>query len=109
MLPSLAGQYEDALKKGDNVFLYLYSSSCSYCIKFDPIYKKLSDTYKDKCKFIKISTSTLYGKSLMKTYRARFVPYVLLINGKSHEAVNLAPACLLKQSCIESYLKDYTK
>ena len=31
ILPSFAGEVENAINKGHNVFLYLYTPDCKYC------------------------------------------------------------------------------
>ena len=43
-LPLFAGEYEDALKNNDKIFLYFYSDECGYCQKFSPLFEKLSKT-----------------------------------------------------------------
>ena len=109
ILPSLAGQYEDAMNNGDKIFLYLHSPTCGYCQKFNPIYKKLFQNYNKDCKFIMIDTSSNYGRHLMKLYQAKFVPYVLIVDSKAAEVTNIIPECLLEYSCAEKYVKKLIK
>ena len=47
-LPAFAGVFEDALKTGNNVFLYLYTPECKYCNEFNPVYQRLAKNYGDK-------------------------------------------------------------
>ena len=62
ILPVQAGEYEKALEQNEKVFLYLYSSNCSYCIKFEPIYKKIVSEYGNDFKFIKIKFNSCCTK-----------------------------------------------
>ena len=64
-LPALAGEVENAINKGNNVFLYLYTPDCSYCKKFSPRYDKLSKMYDGQYNFFKIDANTAYGRDLM--------------------------------------------
>ena len=105
--PSLAGEYENALIKNKNTLLYIYSSNCSYCVKFEPIYEKISKTFGDKYNFVKVSADTQYGNQLMRKFGARFVPYVVITDKKTHENSLIAPACLTNLACSEKVLKDY--
>ena len=104
-LPALAGEVENAINKGNNVFLYLYTSDCSYCKKFSPRYDKLAKMYDGQYNFFKIDASTAYGRDLMIKYRGMYVPYVLLLNRKKGVQVN--PDCLLDSVCIEKNMKFF--
>lgn len=101
LLPANAGEYEDAMKNSNCVFLYLYTTECGYCTKFNPIYNKIQANYSNKCKFLKIDASSDYGRKLMKDLGAYYVPYVLLINNKNNKAGKVSPQCLLNYACMQ--------
>ena len=33
ILPVFSGEYEDAVSRGDRIFLYMYTPHCGYCVK----------------------------------------------------------------------------
>lgn len=109
ILPCFAGELENAFVKNDNVFLYLYTPQCGYCTKFTPRYNKLSKMYDKQYAFVKVDASSKYGYQLMSQYRGSFVPYVLLLNQKKKLALQLPPACLMDNACVENALKDFKK
>ena len=108
-LPVSAGALEDAMKTKDYVFLYLYTSDCGYCKKFNPIYNKLSKMYDKDYAFVKIDASTLYGHNLMRSFNSYYVPFVALIKSKNKQAAQVNPNCLLAMSCAEKAITGYKK
>lgn len=107
ILPVTAGEYEDALKTQEKVFLYLYSSDCMYCVKFEPVYKKLIDLYGNQYKFIKINTDTTYGRNLANRLQIRFVPFVLVTDKSKNESALVAPQCITNLACADKVLKNF--
>ena len=107
ILPVFSGELENAFSKNKNVFLYLYTPDCGYCTKFTPRYDKLSKMYDGQYSFVKIDASTPYGFQIMRKYGGRYVPYVLLLNPKKHNGVQLAPSCLTDRDCVERSMKDF--
>ncbi len=108
-IPACAGEVENAIAKGDNVFLYLHSPSCKYCVMFSPRYNKLSKVYNGQYSFFKVDTTTKYGHELMYEFGGTYVPYVVLINGKKKAAMHIPPACLLDNVCLEAEMKEFRK
>lgn len=104
MHPVFAGDVENAINRGENVFLYLYTPECKYCKQFSPTYDKLVKT-NHGCTYIKVNASTRYGMELMRKYRGRFVPYVLLV--KKDKAVQILPNCLMDSACINREIKNF--
>ena len=94
-IPACAGEVENAIAKGDNVFLYLHSPSCKY--------------YNGQYSFFKVDTTTKYGHELMYEFGGTYVPYVVLINGKKKAAMHIPPACLLDNVCLEAEMKEFRK
>lgn len=107
LLPAFAGEYEDALKSGDKIFLYLYTPECGYCTKFNPNYNKLSSIYGNKCKFLKINAATTYGNSIMRNFNAYYVPYVSIIDNKKHTFSRIDPSCLLNYACVQDAVNKF--
>ncbi len=104
-LPVFAGEIENTIAKGNNVFLYLYTPDCGYCKQFAPRYNKLSKMYDGQYNFYKVDASTAYGYSLMQKYRGQYVPYVLLLN--KNKGVHISPDCLSDTACIEKNMKHF--
>ena len=107
VLPVSAGELEDALKNNNYVFAYFYTPECGFCRKFDDRYNKLSSTYKNQFKFVKINVNTKYGYSLMRAYNGRYVPFVLLLNSKTKQGAEVYHQCLFDTSCTEKVFKEF--
>ena len=93
--------------KKDKTFLYLYTESCGYCVKFNPIYDKLAKVFGDKIDFIKVDANKPDGYRLMKNYGAKFVPFVVIIDNKKDEGSIILPNCLLQYACSENQVKRF--
>ena len=89
--------------------LYLYSSDCGYCIKFNPIYKKISEAFAGKCNFKKVDARTAEGQRLMQKYNGVFVPYVLIIDDEKNYKAYLTPNCILSYACTSSAVENFVK
>ncbi len=107
MLPSFAGEVENAMAKGHNVFLYLYTPKCKYCKMFTPNYNKVVRKHDGQFVFIKVDASTKYGKTLMYEFSGHFVPYVVMINSPKHVAAQITPDCLMDVKCVEKSMADF--
>lgn len=109
MQAALAGEVESALNKGNNVFLYITSPRCKYCVRFDPIYNKLLQTHNGEFSFFKVDSSTKYGHNLMYEYQAFYVPYVVLLNKPKGKGLHITPECLSDNACLEMAMKQFRK
>lgn len=107
IIPSFAGEVENAINKGHNVFLYLYTPDCKYCKIYSPKYNELIKSHNGEFAFIKENASTNYGRKLMYEYRGGYVPYVVMINGKKHKAMQILPDCLMDTVCTETEMKRF--
>ena len=107
ILPVCAGELEDALKRGEPTFLYLHTNYCKYCKQFEPIYRKVSQAHKDKCRFISIDANTPYGKNIMRQFKAGFVPFVVMIDTNRQFLLNIPPECLLDNACVDKEVKKF--
>lgn len=108
-LSAFAGEYENALEQGKNVFLYIYTPQCGFCNRFLPRYNKISKQYDRDFTFVKVNGSTLYGYKLSRKFNASYVPYVVMINPKTNYAAHVVPGCLIDSACIDKVLNDFKK
>ncbi len=103
-----AGEFENAVKSNKFVFLYLYSPDCGYCQKFQPVYNKLAKENKD-FSFVKVNTYNIDGYKLMRKFKGRYVPYIILYNSEQQNAAQVSPACYMNEVCMTRALKEFTK
>lgn len=108
-LPAFSGEYEEALRTHNKIFLYMHTPQCGYCVKFNPVYEKISKKYGDNCKFLKIDANTEYGGTLMRSLRAYYVPYVAMINVKKQTMYSITPKCLLNYACTQDAVEKFIK
>ncbi len=107
LLPVSAGELENAISANKNVFLYMYTPTCGFCKKFEPRYEKLAKMYNQKYTFMKLNAETQYGYYLMRTFQARYVPFIVLLNGK--KSWQIEASCLMESSCTEKALSEFLK
>ena len=108
-MPVFAGQYEDALRTGKPVCLYMYTKTCKYCKQFKPVFEKIVQNHKNTYRFVSIDAESPYGNLLMRDLYAAYVPYVVLSDAKRHYFVPIAPSCAIEYSCIEKEMKKFLK
>ena len=108
-IPVIAGLVESAKANKPYVFLYLYTPECGYCKKFNPNYNKISQKYNNKFEYLKINAKTPYGNSLITKYRARYVPYVVVINSKTGRAFPIQTSCLIDYACLDEVVSGFIK
>ena len=106
-LPVFAGEFEDALVKYDNVFLYIYTPDCSVCRQFDEKYKKLAKIYDKHYGFVKVDASNAYGRILLRSFWGQYVPFVVLVSEKNRTASRIEPDCIMDMACLEKSIKDF--
>jgi len=109
ILPSFAGELENAIENEDYIFVYINSSSCRYCLLCNPIYEKLSKKYGKKVKFLNFDAGTRYGNYILHKYDGMYVPYAFLINTKKDKSYIISPDCVLQYSCTENIIKKIAK
>ena len=109
VLPAFSGEYEEATRTNNKIFLYLYTKNCNYCVKFNPVFNKISQIYGNNCKFLKINADTEYGGSLMRGLNAYYVPYVALINNSNRTVHTINPTCLLNYACTKDAMDKFTR
>ncbi len=106
-IPVYAGELEDAMARGVDIFLYIYTPDCSYCNEFLPTYNKLAKTYENNYKFIKADASTQYGKKLLVQFGGRYVPFVVMLNAQRRVLLHVDPDCLSDTACVEKKVKEF--
>lgn len=109
LAPVFAGEFEDALKTSDNVMLFLSSPGCSYCQKFDPIYRKTKQNYANKCKFVKVDVTTGYGRRLANNFKVMYVPFVILVKSSNKYVMQIDAKCLLDSACVANAMNSFIK
>ena len=108
-MPAFAGQYEDALRTGEPVCLYVYTNYCKYCKTFNPVFEKLVQNHKKTYKFVRIDADSPYGSLLMRDLRATYVPFVVLSDARRHYFVPIEPSCAIQIACIEKEMSGFLK
>ena len=109
MLPAYSNEFDTAMEKGYNIFMYIYSPRCKYCTKFMPIYRSLEKKHDGEFVFIKTDSTSDFGKEMMYEFKAGFVPYVVMINSNKHIAAPVSPDCILDKACIEKSMTHFRK
>ncbi|MDD3436688.1 MAG: thioredoxin domain-containing protein [Candidatus Gastranaerophilales bacterium] len=72
--------YASAMKAQKPFIALFYADWCTYCIKFMPRYKMLSDIYKDKYNFVMINVdNSSYGK-VINDYDISGFPTIYIID-----------------------------
>ena len=94
-------------KSNTKTFLYLYIPDCSYCVKFEPIFIKVSEAFAGKCNFKKVDARTKEGQKLMQKYNGFFVPYVLILDNKTDYKAYISPNCILSYACTSSAVDKF--
>lgn len=87
--------------------LYLYSPNCTYCVKFEPIFHKVSKAFAGKCNFKKVDVRTAEGQKLMQKYNGVFVPYVLILDDKTDYEAFISPNCIISYACTSSAVENF--
>jgi thiol-disulfide isomerase/thioredoxin len=108
IIPVYAGELEDALKQNKNIFLYMYTPECGYCNKFAPRYNKISKMYDKHYTFVKLNANTQYGYSILRRFKGRGVPYIVLINSKN-KASAVDYYCLMQTEYTDKVLMKFIK
>lgn len=108
VLPVHAGELENIIMKNHGkIFLYLYTSDCSYCKKFNSIYEKIAKKYGQKCNFFKIDANTKQGFLLMYETRSGYVPNVVILDTSKHTMGKIDPVCLTDEVCINNEMNKF--
>ena len=108
-IPAYSGEFEEAARTHDKIFLYMYTKDCGYCVKFNPIYNKIMQKYNNNCKFLKINANTEYGSSLMRAMNAYYVPYVAMVDNNKRIVKTVTPTCMLNYGCAMDAVDKFVK
>lgn len=107
--PVFAGPYEDAIRSGQPVVLYMYTKTCNYCKNFNPIFDKMAQNYKTSYRFVKVDAESPYGGLLVRDLVVGYVPFVSLTDTKKQLLYTISPTCLKDSACFEGELKNFIK
>lgn len=108
-VPVFAGQYEDALRTGQPVCLYLHTKTCKYCKQFNPVFEKMFNNYKKTYRFVSIDADSPYGMLLMQDLRAGYVPFVALADARRQYFLPIAPSCAIEAACMTKEMNSFIK
>lgn len=72
--------YEQAVATKKPIIALFYANWCTYCIKFMPKYKALTDIYKNKYTFVMINIEDPKYKKLVNDYAISSFPTVYIID-----------------------------
>ena len=107
ILPAKAGEFENALNTDKPVFLYINTSWCGSCKKFNPIYNDTVKNYSSKFKFVKLDADTDYGNKIAERHNVRYIPYAALFKPKSTTPHKLSYSCMMNYACMNKTLKNF--
>ena len=107
VLVANARDYSEIVSSYDKVFLYFTSPRCGTCVKFDPYYRKLYETYNKDCKFIKIDAATQDGLDYFRKVNVFGVPTVILLDNKKKTANKVALECMFNMACIRDAIDKF--
>ena len=108
-LPVFAGAYEDALRTGRPVCLYIYTKTCRYCKQTNPVFEKMSQNHRKVCNFVRVDAETPYGNLLLRDLRIGYVPFVVFADAKRQYFIPVSPTCATDYTCFEKGLKNFVK
>ncbi|HNW25742.1 MAG TPA: thioredoxin domain-containing protein [Candidatus Gastranaerophilaceae bacterium] len=77
---SIGITYEQAVKDKKPFIALFYADWCSYCIRFMPKYKLISDIYKDKYNFVMINVENPKYQKLVEDYSISGFPSIFIID-----------------------------
>ncbi len=72
--------YESAMETPKPFIALFYADWCTYCIKFMPKYKTLSNIYKDKYNFVMINADSPKSESIINDYAIGGFPTVYIVD-----------------------------
>jgi len=108
-MPVFAGQYEDALRTGQPVCLYIHVKDCKYCKQTNQVFERIVQHYKKSYRFVSIDAQSPYGLLLMEDLRVGFVPFVMLADARRQYVTPIFPSCSIDYACTEKEMKNFLK
>ncbi|MCM1339688.1 MAG: thioredoxin domain-containing protein [Muribaculaceae bacterium] len=81
--------YKQAIKQKKPILTLFYADWCGYCIRFMPIYQKLSEKYGESMNFSKVNVEDEKYKELVEEMRLTGFPTVIIIDPKFDNRVSI--------------------
>ncbi len=81
--------YELAIKDKKPMIALFYADWCTYCMRFMPKYKILSDVYKNKYNLVMIDAENPKYATLVKDYSVEGFPTMYIIDPKIDNRISL--------------------
>lgn len=72
--------YNQAVKNNKPTVVLFYADWCTYCIKFMPKFKVLSDVYKDRYNFVMINAENSNYQKVVEDYAIGSFPTIYIID-----------------------------
>lgn len=72
--------YSQAVKNNKPTVVLFYADWCTYCIKFMPKFKVLSDVYKDRYNFVMINAENSNYQKVVEDYAIGSFPTIYIID-----------------------------
>ncbi len=81
--------YEQAIKAKKPFIALFYTDWCSYCIRFMPKYKMISEIYKDKYNFVMINVEEPKYKKVVEEYSISGFPSIFIVDKEFDNRISL--------------------
>jgi len=102
-------EYNKAMKQDKPVLVLFYADWCHYCIKFMPIYQKLSEKYKDTMNFAKVNVEDKNYEKLVKNVGLTGYPTVFIMDPKYDNKILLSNALLGKVEDVSNEIDRFLR
>ena len=109
VLSVFAGPYEDAVRTGRPVCLYIYTKTCKYCKQTNPVFERMAQNHRKICNFVRVDAESPYGTLLVRDLMVSYVPFVAFADARRQYFIPVAPTCALEYSCLEKEFKTFMK
>lgn len=83
-------KYEAAVKDKKPMIALFYADWCTYCMRFMPKYKIISEVYRGKYNFVMINIDNPNYKKLVKDYSIDGFPTIYIIDPSIDERIHIS-------------------
>lgn len=74
--------YQQALQDNKPSVVFFHAPWCGYCKQFKPVFKQLSETYKDKYNFVMVDGDNSANESIARDYAIGVFPTLYIVDPK---------------------------
>jgi len=86
---SVGISYEQSLKSQKPVVLFFYTTWCSYCERFMPKYKTLSEDYEGKYDFVMVNVEDPKNRGLVEDFSISGFPSIFIIDPSINNRISI--------------------